>query len=81
MNENYANYANIDERNRESVICWSYRWETQGANVDLIDEAKPSLSIIYIHTESFPYVTPTYGRLFFSLKMNFLAFICKNLIS
>ena len=81
MNENYANYANIHERNRESVICWSYRWETQGANVDLIDEAKPSLSIIYIHTESFPYVTPTYGRLFFFLKMNFLAFICKNLIS
>ena len=80
MNENYANYANIHERNRESVICWSYRWETQGANVDSIDEAKPSLSIIYIHTESFPYVTPTYGRLFF-FGMNFLAFICKNLIS
>ena len=63
---------------RESVICWSYRWETQGTNVDLTDEAKPSLSKIDIRTESFPSVTPTYGRLFFFLKMTILAFICKN---
>ena len=49
--------------------------------VDLADEAKPSLSRIDIRTESFPYVTPTYGRLFFFLKMTILAFICKNLIS
>ena len=81
MNENYANYANIHERNRESVICWSYRWETQGTNVDLTDEAKPSLSKINIRTESLPDVTPTYGRLFFFLKMTILAFICKNEIS